>query len=103
MLEKRTILDQIEVTRDGVLQIRLCKQIVDGETVLASEYHRTSVPPDGDCDAQFAAVNAHLVAMGCAAVSAEDWEQVSAIAAAAHTPKAKQKWAEKLAANKSPA
>ena len=80
-MEKRTIVDQIEVTRDGHLQIRMRKQIVDGDVVHEMGYHRTSIEPGGDCEKQLEMLNEHLEAMGYSTVSDKDWGRVRTIAA----------------------
>jgi hypothetical protein len=66
MIEKRTVMDQIEITANGTVLFRLAKLIVEDGTVLAREWHRSVIEPSGDVDAQMAAVNAHLVEMGAA-------------------------------------
>ena len=84
-MEKRTIVDQIEVTREGHLQIRMRKQIVDGDTAHEMGYHRTSVEPGGDCEKQLEMVNEHLEVMGHATVADAEWRRVRAIADAVST------------------
>ncbi len=88
MIEQRTIIDQIEITHGGVIQIRFAKQIVDGDTVLASEWHRSSIEPGGDPAAQMAAVNSHLTQMGRLPVSDKDslLGLLPQIVALVHTP-----------------
>lgn len=85
-LSKRTILDQVEVKNDGHVQVRLRKEVADGDEVVAFEYHRTVVVPGGDSDAQMGAVNAHLDAMGWPAVNAADIAAVAKHVKAATTP-----------------
>lgn len=63
-MEKRTIVHQIEITQDGTLQVRLGLLLVEGDKELDCKWHRTTIPRGGDVDAQMAAVNTHLVAMG---------------------------------------
>lgn len=94
-ITKKTILDQIEITRDGVVQIRLAKIIEEDGVELAKEYHRTSVEPGGDVDAQMAAVNAHLVAMKQAPLEASALGYLKPIANAAHTADKVRKFREK--------
>lgn len=61
-MNKQTVVDQVTIDRNGNLNIRLAKQIVDDDgTVLASEWHRASVPPGGNIDAVFSSVNENLV------------------------------------------
>lgn len=90
MLSKRTIIDQIEITSAGPVQVRFLKQIVEDGKVLSSEYHRTSIVPGADADAVMAAVNAHLGEMGCA--TCEDWHSIKNYVAQAHTPKIVKQW-----------
>lgn len=71
-MQKQTIVDQIEVQRDGTLHIRLACLIMDGEEVLSRHYHRTALAPGGNLKEQMAAVNAHLAQMKFAAVSDDE-------------------------------
>jgi hypothetical protein len=70
-MEKRTVLDRIEIEADGTVFLRLLKQIVDGE-VLRSEPHRYVVCPSVSVSDQIAAVNAHLAQMGWPEIPADD-------------------------------
>ncbi len=99
-LSQRTIIDQIEVTHSGPIQIRFAKQIVDGDTVLASEWHRTSIDPGGDLATQMAAVNSHLEQMGRLPVSDKDslLGLLPQIVALVHTPEVVTAWQKKQAA-----
>lgn len=85
-MEKRVIVDQIEITNEGHTQVRMCKQVIDAGNVLASEYHRTSVVVGGSVDDQFRAVNDHLASMGWPAVSADEISHIAKLAAVAATP-----------------
>lgn len=62
-IAKRTIVDQIEITRDGTVQVRVGLLLVEDGKEIDCKWHRTAIPPGGDVEAQMAAVNAHLVAM----------------------------------------
>ena len=83
MLEKRTVLSQIEVPVGGAIQVRLEKQVVEDGVVLAKEYHRTVIEPGTEPEDQMAAVNEHLKTMGCAPVSGEDIARIRKLVAAA--------------------
>ena len=83
MVEKRTLVDQIEVTANGTIQVRMRKLIVEDGAVLSEQFHRTVIEPNCDCDEQLSAVNAHRTQMSCATVASEDWQRVRDIAQAA--------------------
>ena len=73
MLERKSILDQIEITREGCLQVRIGLLIMDGEKEVSCKWHRFALGvdsnfPEDALQQQIAAVNAHLEAMGEAPV-----------------------------------
>lgn len=86
MIEKKTVIDQIEVTRAGHIQIRIGKLIVEDGRELSCQWHRTAVEVGGDVDAQIEAVNAHLIEMGEAPIDAAGIAKVKTMAVAAWTP-----------------
>lgn len=49
-MKKRIILDQRTVDSAGIIHLRFKKEIVEGEAVLLSEYHRVAVEPGSDVD-----------------------------------------------------
>lgn len=84
----RTIVDQIEVLRDGVVMVRLAKQTLrDDGTIVRHEYHRTGLVPGADFDTLCELVNAHLVSpsMNEQPVTASEWERVRSIVKTVHT------------------
>lgn len=81
MLERKTVVDQIEICRDGAVRIRMALLIVDGSTELNSRWHRTSVGPGGDAAAQMQHVNDHLVQMGEAQLDAAAVDDIVAYCA----------------------
>ncbi len=85
-LTQKTVVDQIEVTRNSSLQIRIALEVLNGETIANSKWHRTSIPPGGEVAAQMAAVNAHLFQMGEPPVSEADIAKITAHAETAWTP-----------------
>lgn len=97
MIEKQIRFSQLEVTESGAIQVRLEKQLVENGKVLAREYHRTVIEPGTDTDAQMAAVNAHLGAMGYPPAEAEAVERVKRIVAVEHTPERVQKFRDERA------
>jgi hypothetical protein len=97
MIEKKTVVDQIEITRSGVIQIRFGVLLVEDGVEVASAWHRTSIEPGTDPDAQMASVNAHLAQMGKAQVDAPDLGKVKNVVALMHTPEVKAQFAAKRA------
>lgn len=82
MIEKITLVDQIELQRTGDVGIRLVLLLVEDGVILASKYHRTVVPAGGSVAVQMDAVNANLISMGEAPVHTADLARLFAIAAA---------------------
>lgn len=78
MIEKQTVLDQIEITRNGILQIRIALELVENDTVINRRWHRTAIEPGGDVGAQMANVNKHLTQMNERLVSAADIAKIKA-------------------------
>lgn len=65
-IEKQTAVDQIEVTSNGVVQVRTATKVIEDGAVIAQSFHRHVVAPGKD-------------------YSNED-QRVQAICAATHTP-----------------
>lgn len=84
MLSKRTVVDKREITESGVIQVRLRKEVVEDDNVLAFEYHRFCVSPGEDLSVILAAVNAHLLSTGSLAVDAAGTASIQRIVDAEH-------------------
>ncbi len=98
-MEKRSVVDQIEIQRDGSVQVRIAREVVDDDgSVLSREWHRTSLPPGMDVDSQMAAVNQHLRGMNGVAVPAADIARVKAATKAFWTKAVLDRHNEKAAA-----
>ena len=80
---KSLIIDQIELTQNGTIQVRMHKLSSDGDNI---GNHRTAIEPGGDIDAQMAAVNAHMATENFAPIPQADVDRLKSIAAAAWTP-----------------
>lgn len=85
-IEKQTSVNQIEVTENGTVQIRFAIDLVEDGKVIDRKWHRTSCPPGHDIEAQIAAVNAHLTAMGKEKVKTADVVKIRAHTDVAWTP-----------------
>jgi len=64
-MPKQLIIDQIEVTNNGTVQVRMHKLSSDGDLL---GNHRTSLTPATDINAQIAAVNAHMASENYTAI-----------------------------------
>lgn len=78
----RTVLNQIECTESGLIQLRIKKVVAEG----VFEYHRAALEPGGSVDDLAEAVNRDLASMGFPAIAPEDVARVQRIAAVEHTP-----------------
>ena len=81
-MPKQLIIDQIEITKNCTIQVRMHKISSDGDLL---GNHRTSIEPGGNVDAQVAAVNAHMATENYSAISASDVAKLTAICNAAWT------------------
>jgi hypothetical protein len=63
MIYRKTVLDQPELHRSGLLQIRLAFLLMEDDVELSCAWHRTAIPLDGDAQAQMDFVNDHLAVM----------------------------------------
>ena len=79
---KQLIIDQIEITSNGTVQVRMHKLSSDGDLL---GNHRTSLPPATDINAQVATVNAHMATENYSAISDADVVKLTAICNAAWT------------------
>lgn len=81
-MTRKTVLDRVEITRNGSAQVRFAKEIWDGTELVASAWHRTVIDLGDDADTQLAAVSAHLTQMGYPEVSAADIGSIKTLIAA---------------------
>jgi len=81
-MAKSLIIDQIEVTSNGTIQVRMHKLSSDGDLI---GNHRTSLPPATDINAQVATVNAHMATENYSAIPNADVAKLTAICNAAWT------------------
>ena len=98
MITKRTVVNQREITNNGVIQIRLRKELVEDGTVISFEYHRTCIEPGVDPDAQMRFVNEHLKSMGYPAVDEDGMDSIRRIVKVEHKPEVIRAWRDLQAA-----
>ena len=75
-MPKQLIIEQIEITNDGTVQVRMHKLSSDGDLI---GNHRTSLPPATDINAQVAAVNAHMAEENYSAIPDADVAKLTVI------------------------
>lgn len=81
-IERKTVVDQIEITREGVVRVRLGLLLVEDGAELACSWHRLAIDENTDIDATFDAVNEDLVlGKGCKPVEVADIARVKDYAA----------------------
>lgn len=73
---RKTVVDQIEINRNGSISIRLGLLLIEDGEEVDCKYHRTVLEPGTAAADQFALVNDHLAAMGKPQVSADDIAKV---------------------------
>ena len=81
-MTKSLIIDQIEVTNNGTVQVRMHKFSSDGDLL---GNHRTSLPPASDINAQVSAVNSHMATENYSPISNAVVVKLTAICNAAWT------------------
>jgi len=67
-LEKQTIVDKIEVTENGTVQVRTATRIIEDGVQLSQSYHRHVVVPGADYSGEDARVQAICAATHTAEV-----------------------------------
>lgn len=97
-LSHKTVVDQIEVRRDGTIQVKLGLLVMDGDSEISCQWHRTAIEPGGDVDEQIAAVNAHLESMGKAPVPTEELKPLKDVKGVVHTPAVVKAYQDRVAA-----
>jgi len=67
-LEKVVLVDRIEVTENGCLEVRTCTRIMEDGKQISGNFHRHVVAPGDDYSGEDARVQAICAAMHTAAV-----------------------------------
>ena len=85
MIEEKTIVDRIEILRDGTMQIRLALLMLKDGVERSHNYHRMTLSPGQNWEEQIAVVNAYFMANNLATVSDEEIQRVSRLVPVVHT------------------
>lgn len=51
-LTKQTVVDLIEVTENNIIQVRTATRIFEDDVLISSSFHRTTIAPGDDYNAQ---------------------------------------------------
>lgn len=89
MIEKRTVIDQIEVARDGTVQLRFGLLLIEDGVEIHNHPHRETIAPGDDVTAALAAINAGITTdetLRAAPIDAARIPLLKDICALAHTP-----------------
>ncbi len=95
MIEKKTIINYIGITRDGTIEIQLALLVLEDGEEISSAWHRMSIPPGAKPADQMAAVNLHLQQMKKEPF--KDFALVEKVVALVHTPEVNKRYADKQA------
>ncbi len=87
MIQKQTLLDKIEIERNGVIQVRLAFLLLDDGAEISKQYHRVPIPPGASPENVLGIVNRHLSQMKKEPVSVDDIAGIAAHVKLVHTPK----------------
>ena len=85
-IEKKTLIEQIEIKRDGTIQLRFGLLLVENGVEIDCKWHRAIVPPGIDVQETVDAVNADLSRRNLAAVDAAEVARVKVIVPVVQTP-----------------
>lgn len=91
--------NQIEITTNGTVQIRIKLSIIEGQNEISSKWHRSSFYPGCNIDEQFSAINNHLIQMGYEAISIADIDKVKTHCNASWTPEAISAYQNSISSN----
>ena len=75
-IEKRTVLSQVECKPNGTVLVRLEKQVVEGDKVIANEYHRFRIDKDVAPERVRIEVDHHLNGMGYPSMEGTDFNRL---------------------------
>jgi hypothetical protein len=101
MIEKKTVIDQIEVTSDAHVNIRFAIQVVEGDHVFSSTWHRVSIEPGADVEAILDLVDADITArpeLRATAMHRGRVPELKSICGIAHTPEVVKRHRDKVEA-----
>lgn len=81
MIERKTVLDRVELSRDGSLAVRVGLLLMENGEELSSNWHRTTIPADVAVADHFVHINEHLTRKNFPTIGAGVINRISQIAA----------------------
>lgn len=100
MIEKKTVIDHIGVTRAGHIEIRFGLLLLEDGEEISRQWHRTVIEPGADIDNVIAMVNTHLTTrMRANEIDAGRMPLLKNLCRLVHTPEVVAKYRADLAAN----
>lgn len=76
MIERKSVVEQVEVPLSGGVGVRIALLLVEDGKVLSSKWHRAMIPAEISPAEQLAYVNDHLAHMGEAQLTSADIQRV---------------------------
>lgn len=61
MIQRKTVIEQPELHRSGILQVKIALLLVEGDSEIACDWHRTAVGLDEDAQEKMDAINQDLI------------------------------------------
>lgn len=61
MIQRKTVIEQPELHRSGVLQVKIALLLVEGDSEIACDWHRTAVELNEDAQEKMDAINQDLI------------------------------------------
>ena len=77
MYTRKSLIEQPEINRSGILQVKIAKLMLDNETEIDCQWHRTAIAHNSDPIQHMNAVNDHLLSMGYPAIPKSDIDLVA--------------------------
>lgn len=81
MIKRQTVLDSIEITRNGLIQIRIAFELIENGIVISNKVHRTTIDKTIDIDKHMEILNSHITGdpINEMPISASEIERIKAI------------------------
>lgn len=92
MIEKKTVINKIEIERDGVIQIRIGLLLIEDGTEINAKWLRTTLAPTNDPDVVLGQVSVFLADQNYPAIESDDVVRLMAVASTVNTDSVVQRY-----------